>query len=278
MHKKPKVSVIMSVYNGENHIKQTIESILSQTFNDFEFIIIEDGSLDNTWDILTYYKNKDSRIKLIKNNRNLGLTKSLIKGVNFSGGDYIARIDVGDEMRKNRLEKQVNILDGNLSIGLTASNCQVKVIKGLEILGDYILETPRYNKKLKKELCYRNPISHSSVTFRKAIYQEVGGYNQDLSISQDYDLWIKLLNKSKGYIDEELLTSRIVNLDSSITVKKNRMQIRNGMRIVVSSCLQGRLSLFFSLLGVSKKLLMYMLPYKINERLRRRNIKVQGTI
>ena len=107
--KKPKVTVLMSVYNGERYLHESIESILNQTFKDFGFLIINDGSTDNTPKILKSYK--DQRIKIISNKNNLGLTKSLNKGIKLAKGEYIARQDVDDVSLSERLEKQVKFLN-----------------------------------------------------------------------------------------------------------------------------------------------------------------------
>ena len=107
MINNPKVSVVLSVYNGQDSIGETINSILNQTFTDFELIIVNDCSTDNTTVLLNKFT-YDKRVIIIFNDKNIGLTKSLIKGISFSKGELIARIDSGDLMKIDRLEKQVN--------------------------------------------------------------------------------------------------------------------------------------------------------------------------
>ena len=101
----PKVSVVMSVHNGSHYLHEAVESILNQTFTDFEFITIDDFSTDSSWEILTKYADQDQRIKLFKNEENLGLTKSLNKGLKLAQGDYIARQDADDVSLPERFEK-----------------------------------------------------------------------------------------------------------------------------------------------------------------------------
>ncbi|PSO83704.1 MAG: hypothetical protein BRC41_11810, partial [Cyanobacteria bacterium QH_9_48_43] len=101
-----KISVVMPVYNGANYIREAVESILNQTFTDFEFIVIDDCSTDRSWEILTKYANQDQRVKLFKNEENLGVTKSLNKGLKLAQGDYIARQDADDVSLPERFEKQ----------------------------------------------------------------------------------------------------------------------------------------------------------------------------
>lgn len=114
----PKVSVVMSVYNGEKYLPETIDSILNQTFKDFEFIIINDGSTDKTAKILTSYD--DPRIRIF-NQENMGLTKSLNRAISLAKGEYIARMDADDISYPERLKKQVDYLNKNPDIGLVGS-------------------------------------------------------------------------------------------------------------------------------------------------------------
>ncbi len=102
----PKISVVMAVYNGESYLSQAIESILKQTYQDFEFIIINDGSKDHTWEIIQHYKSQDSRIISIFQ-ENIGLTKSLNKGIQVAKGQYIVRQDADDISYLNRLNLQL---------------------------------------------------------------------------------------------------------------------------------------------------------------------------
>src|SRR3989337_2996755 len=119
-----KVSVIMSVYNGERHLRESVDSILNQTFQDFEFIIINDGSKDQSKYILESYK--DERIKLI-HNKNMGLTKSLNIGISIAKGKYIARQDADDISEPERLKTQYDFMEANPGLGLIGS--QFEVIK-----------------------------------------------------------------------------------------------------------------------------------------------------
>ncbi len=120
MSENPKVSVIMSVYNGDKYLREAIESILNQTFTDFEFIIVNDGSTDNSLEIIESYD--DERIKTINNKKNIGLTKSLNKALKFAKGKYIARQDADDVSLPNRFEKQVEYLDSHPEVALVGTS------------------------------------------------------------------------------------------------------------------------------------------------------------
>src|SRR3990167_10971452 len=108
---KPKISVIMSVYNGMPFLKEAVASILKQTYRNFEFIIVDDGSRDKSWEYLKSLK--DTRIKLLKNGRNLGLAASLNKALKKAKGDFIARMDADDVSFPQRLETQIKFLEKN---------------------------------------------------------------------------------------------------------------------------------------------------------------------
>ena len=115
----PKVTLLMSVFNGQSYLKEAIESILNQTFEDFEFLIINDASKDNSLRIIQSFD--DSRIKLVHNSDNIGLTKSLNKGIDLAKGEFIARMDCDDISLPERLSMQVSFMDKNPDIGILSS-------------------------------------------------------------------------------------------------------------------------------------------------------------
>ncbi len=185
--KSPRITVLMSVYNDEKYLKKSIDSILNQTFKDFEFIIINDGSTDNTLGILKMYS--DPRIKLITNPEQIGLSKSLNKGSHLAKGQYIARQDSNDISSSERLEKQVNFLEAKPECGLVGSWSYImdendKIIDKLTLLTEH--------NDIVTMLLTENQFVHSSVMFRKDCTDKVGGYNEKLKYAQDYDLWLRI--------------------------------------------------------------------------------------
>ena len=126
--KNPRITVLMSVYNGEKYLKEAIDSVLSQTFKDFEVLIINDGSIDKTSKILKTYK--DPRIRIINNKKNIGLTKSLNKGLKLARGEYIARMDDDDVSKPNRLEKQFEFMEKNSKYAVVGSFIEIIDSKG----------------------------------------------------------------------------------------------------------------------------------------------------
>jgi glycosyltransferase involved in cell wall biosynthesis len=134
----PKVTVLMSVYNGEEHLREAIDSILNQTYKNFEFLIIDDGSTDGSVNIIRSYL--DPRIRLIKNKKNIGITRSLNKGLKLARGEYIARMDDDDIAFPERLEKQVRFLNEHVNVGL---------VGGSDITINGVGDEIRFRKKLK---------------------------------------------------------------------------------------------------------------------------------
>ena len=223
--KKPLVSVVMSVYNSEKWLSYSIESIINQTFTDFEFLIINDGSTDNSNAILDEYSKRDKRINFI-NQSNIGLTKSLIKGIKLSKGDIIVRIDADDLASSERIEKQLIELE-NKKLDLIATNFSLIDKNGYKI--KYYDIRKKQEEILKKLLGGNSFFPHSSVMFRKEVYFQLGGYNPFFNKSQDIDLWLRFLqNKFKTgvcnlnkpltsiRIHEEQITHK--NIDDIFTV------------------------------------------------------------
>jgi len=189
------ISIIMPVFNAEKYIHEAIESILNQTFTDFEFIIINDGSSDETQNIILRFN--DPRIKLYNNDFNMGLVYSLNKGIQYARGKYIARMDADDISLPHRLEIQVNYLNLNQSIGVVGSNCIYINKDGVK--GDKT-NLPIDHQSIAWLLFFSVPIIHPSVMIRSEILKFTNGYDslivtasRERYSAEDYNLWIRLL-------------------------------------------------------------------------------------
>lgn len=190
----PMVSVVMSVYNEEQHVSQAMESILNQTFNDFEFIIVNDGSVDKTYEIIERYAEKDKRVRVINHEKREGQAKSLNDGIKIAKGKYIARMDADDISLPERLEKQVKFMGSHPEVGVLGT-----YYKEIDNSGKILprKQNPSTWEQIKKALFYYNPVCHPSVMMRKELILEVGGYDEKFSIGQDYDLFSRLISKTK---------------------------------------------------------------------------------
>ncbi len=182
----------MSVWNSENFVQQSIESILSQTFKDFEFIIIDDCSTDNTLSAIRAFAKKDKRIKLIRNTKNIGLTKSLNKALALSKGEYIARQDADDYSHPQRLSIQNDFLDTHKNISLVGTSATIIDDKGLSLCTRQVITG---SNNIKQVLQKENCLFHGSILFRKSDVQEIGNYREFLTYGQDYDLYLRLCEK-----------------------------------------------------------------------------------
>jgi len=213
----PKVSIIMSIYNGVGLMNKTVESVLNQTFTSFEFIIINDGSTDSTQDLIKEYTLRDNRIILLENEENIGLTKSLNQGIKLARGDYIARIDAGDLWDKIKLEKQIKFLEENKEYIMCGTRAFCIDQKG-KILGRSLHKS--IDKDIRKNFFTREAtFLHPSIVFRNMnIY-----YRGFFKYSQDLDLYMRLFFKGKLYCLPEFLTfSKLSFLD--LTIKKRYYQ------------------------------------------------------
>jgi len=220
--KKIKVSVIMPVYNAEQYVAKAIESILNQTLRDFEFIIINDGSTDSSLKIIKNYQDKDDRIKLIDNHQNLGLVKSLNKGLKMAIGEYIARMDADDISLSDRFQKQYTFLENNLDIFLIGSSCFLINEMGIR-MGSQICFTNQIS--IKKKLREGSCIIHPSIMFRN---DRQTFYREKMWYSEDYDLYLNLLSRNKkiANIKDILIEYRIAT--NSICRTHSRKQRKFG--------------------------------------------------
>jgi glycosyltransferase involved in cell wall biosynthesis len=222
MSNKPTISVVMPVYNGRKHLFEAIESVLTQTYSDFEFIIVNDGSTDDSESIILSFD--DSRIKYIKQ-KNQGVGGALISGCNAAQGKYIARMDADDICIKDRFYVQKIFLDRNPSYVLVGSAVLFIDEKG-NILSRSFPYTSNYI--LHKLVINNSPITHPSVMMRKDALNLVGGY-QDLEPLEDVYLWLKLSKIGKlENLKRPLLKNRIVpdSVSRKLTLSNNN-ELRN---------------------------------------------------
>ncbi len=220
----PKVSIVTSVHNGEAFLEQCVHSILDQTFRDFEFIVLNNGSTDGTAQILNQLR--DPRLRII-HQENLGVTRSLDKGVRMARADLIARLDADDYSFPNRLKRQVNFMDKNLDYALCGS-------KFLELTGDKVSSQKvpfvENDENIRSILSCYNPFAHSAVIFRKQSFIDAGGYDERFTFGIDYDLWIRMLQTGKGYILEDELTMIRLSAES-MSFQNRRKQKLEGLSI-----------------------------------------------
>jgi len=221
----PKISVLMPVYNTpENFLRDAIDSILNQTYNDFEFIIVNDGSTNNAEDVIFSYK--DERIKYIKNEKNLGLIAASNKGFDNAHGEYIARFDSDDISLPERLAKQAEFLDKNIDVGVLGTQYESFPKKRIS-------DAETDSKKIKETLLVQsNQIGNPTVMFRKKLLVENNiRYDKNALYVEDYKIWLDLINKTEfANLNEILLKYR--RHGGSICSQNSKIQNLNVQKIM----------------------------------------------
>jgi len=197
----------MSVYNGHRYLRSSVESILGQSFTNFEFIIVDDGSSDSTGAILREYARRDKRIDLLQNPANIGLTRSLNRILPLAKGDYIARQDADDLSLPNRFEEQIAVLRDSPEAGFVGSS--VTEIDEYGTSGA-IVEAPTNDTLIRWQMLFRNVFKHPSAMIRRRVLKKYGfTYDERFRYAQDYDLWSRLLVHCVGLnIANPLVQSR----------------------------------------------------------------------
>jgi len=185
-----KVSVVTAVYNGKEYYDRVVGSILSQTCESFEWVIVDDGSTDGTLDRLKTLSEKKSDVKVYSPGR-IGFVKALDYGIQRSNGKYIARQDFDDVSKPERLKAQVDFLDNNEDYGIVSSSYKVINKKRNE---RYIRNVPEKHENIIKDMSKCIPFPHTLTTFRKKAWREVGGYPNSDNIT-DLQMWIKIIKK-----------------------------------------------------------------------------------
>ncbi len=211
----PKLTVLMPVYNGERFLSDAIESILGQTYKDFELLIINDGSADRSREIILSYD--DPRIILVENQQNQGIPRTRNIGLKLARGKYVACMDADDISMPDRLEKQIKFLVDNPEVGLVAGWIEI-VGEDRKHLGfwrvDKANNTP---EEIYYTLHFRNCIAQSSVLFDKDIVLKCGGYDERFTKTEDFELWLRLSKTTKvAKIKQVLVKRREYNTNTSL--------------------------------------------------------------
>lgn len=218
----PKLSVIMPVYNAERYLAAAIDSILNQTYTDFEFIIIDDCSTDKSHKILLDYVAKDMRIRVFRNEINLKLPKTLNFGISQAHGKYIARMDADDVSLSDRLMKQVMFMESNLEVAMCGTWYAVYDKDFIKEL--YVRKLPCSSNMIKifLQLLY-NPFGHNTVMIRRNIFDQLHYLENMSDNAEDYELWLQIVNYGYTVVNlpETLVMYRVYDESASQTHVKN---------------------------------------------------------
>lgn len=202
-----KVTVLLPVYNGEREVRQAIESILLQSYGDFDFFIIDDGSSDTSPDIISQYAAQDKRIKAIFHRHNVGLVRTLNEGLQQSEADLVVRMDQDDESLPERIATQRSFMIGNPGVAVAGS---FVYYMGGRRTYDRVISLPTKAEEIRHDLHIKNCIYHPSVILRRREIVELGGYRAEFKNAEDYDLWLRVIRKYDVVnIDKPLLRYRL---------------------------------------------------------------------
>lgn len=227
LNNNPLVTVIMPVYNAEEFLAESIDSILRQTFKDFEFLIINDGSTDNSLSLIRSYEERDHRITVI-DQENKGVVASANTAITRSRGEYIARMDADDVSMPERLEQGVHILQKSLETILVCSDFEVIDDKGCFRYREFV---PPHDSDIKRALFLRNPIANGSTLIRKSALVDAGLF--DDTFAEDFHMWMKLSELGKFEATGTMLYRWRMN-PGGLTLSNNNLSVNKGKEYIES--------------------------------------------
>jgi glycosyltransferase involved in cell wall biosynthesis len=230
MNLVPKISVVIPAYNAENYIGEAVESVLGQNISDFELLVIDDCSSDSTAKIVQNMGLRDSRIRLIRNPRNLGPGATRGVGVEAAQGEFIAWLDADDVALPNRLSSQISVLESDANIGVVGGYIQFFSDLSVGKIRRYSTE----DEALRSQIFRQNPIASPAATFRASVYRKIGNY-EDLRFCEDLEMLLRVGTSFKFANVPEVLV-RYRQVDSSLT----RKNMRNMEKLAISLRLRYR--------------------------------------
>lgn len=218
----PLISVLMAAHNEEARLKDTIDSILAQTYTKFEFVIVDDGSIDDTPEILRRYAILDKRIVILDNQRNIGLAKSLNRGLEEIKGEFVARIDAGDISHPSRLTKQVDFLIKNENISVVGTYAYW-INKEKDIIG--ICRFPLNHSGVKNKLFGQTSVAlHPSLMIRTQLFKAIGPFNVVNPTSMEYELYFRTIYNGYNIANIPEYLMYILRDDKGISINRIRRE------------------------------------------------------
>ena len=255
MDHKPRISVIMGIYNCANTLQEALNCLYKQTYQDFEIILCDDGSADNTYELAKKNAEQHPNIKLLKNSQNQGLNKTLNNCLAVAEGDYIARMDGDDLCDSTRFEKEVRFLDEHPEYAIVSTPMIYFDEEGEFGKGKGGYEPTKMN------FLGGPPFCHATCMVRREAYQSVDGYSEDprLLRVEDYHLWMKMFMKGfRGYMLDECLYS--MRDDRNATIRRKPFKfIKNEVYACFLACKNLKLPLW-SFIYCIKPILVYLMP------------------
>jgi glycosyltransferase involved in cell wall biosynthesis len=222
----PAVSLVMGVFNGERFLADAVQSILDQDFSDFEFIIIDDGSTDDSATMLDNYQHLDARVK-VWHEKHAGLVSSLNKGCELARGKYIARMDADDVAHRDRLSQQVAFMEAHPEVAVLGAAVEWISASGRSL---YISKNPAKDEEIKADLIDRRRCAfwHPTIVMRREVFALTGGYRSHLLGAEDYDLWLRAADRFQlANLETVVLNYRIHS--SQVSIQQRMQQTRSTL-------------------------------------------------
>jgi glycosyltransferase involved in cell wall biosynthesis len=258
--KTPKVSVLMPAYNAEKYISDSIDSILIQTFADFEFVIIDDCSTDKTWDIIQEYSQKDKRIVAIKNEKNLGIAGNRNKLKKLAKGEYIMWQDADDISMEGRMQMQVEVLDKDSSIGIVGGYLQF-----FDETGDFNIR--KYDSKdsvLRQNIFRYSPVAQPASMIRKNVLDKVGDYDLNYPPAEDLDMSFRIGKNYKfSNVQKIVLRYRETHTGATFTSLKKMELSTISIRLRYASSKEYNMRLSDHIYNILQYISIFMIPPKL---------------
>ncbi len=226
---QPLVSFVIPNHNEERYIAAALESILAQTYTNFECIVVDDGSSDKSPEILKEYAARDSRIKILTNEKNLRICKTLNRGIEAARGKYIVRMDGDDICYPTRLERQVQFMEDpqNKNVGVCGSYVDI-IDKNGDVIG--AKQFPTADLEIRKAFWFRNPLQHSTTIIRKECFDTFGMYDDNFVYVEDLELWMRFGQKFELRNIPERLVQYRLHGENAVIVHQKPM-IRNILKL-----------------------------------------------
>ncbi len=225
----PRITVLTTVYNGARYLAEAIDSVLADGFDDFEYVIVDDGSTDATPRILADAAARDPRIVLLRHEANRGIGAATNRGLAIARGQYVARLDADDISMPGRFARQVAYLDAHADVALVSMNYESIDADGAVLHRSHRDHPPAVVEYL---LNFSNSLGgHSQVMFRRSAVTAAGGYDESCGASLDYDLWTRIVRHGRMFVLPEIGMRYRVH-DQSLSVRAREEQIDVGTRVV----------------------------------------------
>ena len=232
------ISVVMCVYNGQSGLPRTLDSILSQDGVDLEFVVVNDGSTDDSFSVLQEYAARDGRLRII-DQKHYGLTQSLIRGCAQTEGEFIARQDAGDISLPGRLKKELALFGANSNLALVSCGTRFVGPEG-EFLYDVQMASHEADEALRTPdlTTLHGPPAHPCTMFRREHYFRAGGYRPEFEVAQDLDLWTRLVELGQHEVVQEVLYETVL---APGTISSDRRMQQQSTTEVIVECMRNRM-------------------------------------